>query len=140
MTYILTAIAILLAIPTFGVSLVGWIAIKYFYDLNNAKRIMQELISCCDSVSECDSFCKINNASIGLLYDIYGDGKLSRDFSNIKIGTAYSMTLIDPETEIKIYTTLTQLSNNTLSISGYCEGMRAKIRHQALNYWMQNQR
>ena len=39
-TKILTAVAILLAIPTYGISLVVWLFAKYKYDKFSASRVL----------------------------------------------------------------------------------------------------
>ena len=110
-TIILTLIALALAIPTYGISLIIWIFIKYKYDKTTATRILiNAAVISYDRNGENQVRYAINNAALPLLFDCFG-GKVL--FDN---GSSVSGVLPHPRNGDLMVVTLTQINGNKLLI------------------------
>ncbi|MDO9206752.1 MAG: hypothetical protein Q7T91_00740 [Sulfuricurvum sp.] len=117
-TTITGIIAIILAIPTFGISIIVWIYMKYsadkqmakgiyehvFYDYINAAIVKQILDGHYYELRH------INNAVLTLLFDMYG-GKILTNNGNMVSGI-----LPYPPKNVVVFITLEQQVNNVLGI------------------------
>jgi hypothetical protein len=119
-TKILTVISILLAIPTFGISLVVWLVIKYQYDKTTVTRTLINTIVLSYENNGSEEVChKINNAAMPLLFDLFG-GTILKDFGDAIVGV-----LPHPTTKEKMFVTMNQISDGRLLIKAksdeWCE-------------------
>jgi hypothetical protein len=72
-TKILTIIAILLAIPTYGISLIIWLFVKYKYDQFCANRVLINAIIMFYNKNGADEFrYRINNAALPMVFNYFG--------------------------------------------------------------------
>lgn len=110
-TKILTILAILLAIPTYGVSLIVWLFAKYKYDKFSATRVLiNAAIISYNNGGANETRYAINNAALPMLFDYFG-GKVITD-----LGTSISGILQHPRENVMLIVTMTQISNNQLLI------------------------
>ena len=110
-TKILTVISILLAIPTFGISLVVWLVIKYQYDKTTATRtLINTVVLSYENNGSEEVRHKINNAEMPLLFDLFG-GTILKDFGDATVGV-----LPHPITKERMLVTMKQISDNRLLI------------------------
>lgn len=110
-TTILTIIAILLAIPTYGISLVVWIFIKYKYDKFTARRVLiNAAVMSYERNGENQIRYGVNNAALPLLFDIYGGTIITNT------GETVSGMLNHPLTGEILAVTMSQISENRLLI------------------------
>ena len=110
-TIILTLIALALAIPTYGISLIVWIFIKYKYDKTTATRtLINAAVMSYERNGQNEVRYAINNAALSLLFDCFG-GKVI--FDN---GSSVSGILPHPRTGELMVVTLSQISDNKLLI------------------------
>jgi len=110
-TIILTLIAIALAIPTYGISLIIWIFIKYKYDKTTATRVLiNAAVISYENNGENEVRYAVNNAALPLLFDCFG-GKVLIDN-----GSSVSGVLPHPRTLKLMAVTLSQISGNRLLI------------------------
>ncbi len=81
-TKILTVIAILLAIPTYGISLLVWLFAKYKYDKFSAPRVLINagVISYSNNGTNEVRY-GINNAALPIVFDYFG-GKIISNIGN----------------------------------------------------------
>jgi hypothetical protein len=110
-TKILTAVAILLAIPTYGISLVVWLFAKYKYDKFCATRVLINAAAISynnGGVNEVRY--GINNAALPIVFDYFG-GKIIND-----MGNSVSGVLPNPSTGDLMIVTMSQISDNRLLI------------------------
>jgi hypothetical protein len=117
-TIIITLIALALAIPTYGISLIVWVIIKYKMDSFIAKRaIINSIISSCDAGGENKSLHSINNNAVRLVFKLFNGEILTR------IGKSVSGVVPHPVSGALMHATITQMSNNVLQIKAeYYEG------------------
>lgn len=110
-TVILAIIALALAIPTYGISFVVWLIIKYKIDSFIARRaIINSIISSCDAGGENKSLHSVNNAAVRLVFRLFNGEILTR------IGKSVSGVIPHPVSGAIMHATLTQMSNNVLLI------------------------
>lgn len=110
-TIVLTIIAILLAIPTYGISLVVWLYIKYKYDKTTATRVLiNAAVISFENNGRNEIRYAINNAAMPLLFDVF-HGKIVSD-----LGNSVSGVLPHPRTGQMMVVTMSQISNNKLLI------------------------
>lgn len=110
-TIILTLIALALAIPTYGISLIVWIYIKYKYDKTSATRVLiNAAVISYENNGENEVRYAVNNAALPLLFDCFG-GKIL-----INLESSVSGILPHPRTGELMVVTLSQISGNRLLI------------------------
>lgn len=126
-TIITGILAIILAIPTFGISIVLWIYLKYASDKLAAKSIYElifyEFIKNSQDVIVMGNYIEIlpdprsselrhiNNAALTLIFDMYGGNILLNE------GSKVSGILPYPPKNIIAFITLTQKDDNALEIA-----------------------
>ena len=112
-TFIFTILALALAVPTYGISLIVWLIIKYKTDSFMARRaIINSIISSCASGGKNKKLHNINNAAVKMVFRLFGGTILTQ------IGKSVSGVILHPFTGAEMHTTLTQVSNNVLLIKG----------------------
>ena len=110
-TKILTAISILLAIPTYGISIIVWIIIKYQYDKYTATRVLiNAAVMSYKNNGKNEIRYGVNNAALPLLFDCFG-GRMIYDGEEIVSGV-----LSHPITQVPMRVTMTQSSENKLIV------------------------
>ena len=81
-TKILTVIAILLAIPTYGISLLVWLFAKYKYDKFSATRVLiNAAVISYNNNGVNEVRYGINNAALPIVFDYFG-GKIISNIGN----------------------------------------------------------
>ena len=104
-------IALLLAIPTYGISLVLWLFFKYQYDKTTATRVLiNAIVMSYKNNGNNEVRYQINNAALSLVFDMYG-GKILFDEQS-----AVSGILPHPVNKNILLVTMTQISDNRLLI------------------------
>jgi hypothetical protein len=112
-TKVLTFIAILLAIPTYGISLIVWIFAKYKYDKFCATRVLiNAAVMSYKNSGENEVRYGVNNAALPMLFDAFG-GWIIAD-----MGSVVSGVVPHPRTGEMIHVTMSQISQNRLLIKG----------------------
>lgn len=110
-TTILTLIAILSAIPTYGISLIVWIFIKYKYDKFYATRVLiNAAVMSYENFGENQVRYAANNAALPMLFDAF-HGWVVADMGNVVSGV-----LPHPRTGEMMHVTMSQISDNRLLI------------------------
>jgi hypothetical protein len=110
-TTIITIIAVLLAIPTYGISLILWIVIKYKIDKHAAERVLiNAIVMSYNNGGKNEVRYHINNAALPMVFNIFG-GEIISD-----TGKSVSGVIPHPRENIMLVTTLSQISNNQLLI------------------------
>jgi hypothetical protein len=111
-TTIITIISILLAIPTYGLSIIVWLFIKYKIDKHAASRVLiNAIVMSYENGGTNEIRYHINNAALPMVFDIFGGRVLGDD-----IGDSISGILPHPRKNIVLLATLTQVSGNRLLI------------------------
>jgi len=111
-TTIITIISILLAIPTYGLSIIVWIYIKYKTDKHAAERVLINAIVMSYENGGADEIrYHINNAALPMVFDIFGGQVIGDD-----IGNSINGILPHPRKNIVLLVTMTQVSGNRLLI------------------------
>ena len=110
-TTLLTIVAILLAIPTFGISLIVWIFIKYKYDKFIASRVLiNAAVMSYERNGNNEVRYAVNNAALPMVFEMFR-GKVITE-----IGNTVSGILLHPIKNIPLVVTMTQMSDNSLFI------------------------
>lgn len=110
-TKILTVIAILLAIPTYGISLLVWLFAKYKYDKFSATRVLiNAAVISYNNNGVNEVRYGINNAALPIVFDYFG-GKIISD-----MGDSVSGVLPNPSNGDLMVVTMSQISENRLLI------------------------
>ncbi len=110
-TKLLTLVALVLAFPTYGISLIIWVAIKYYYDKVCATRILiNAAVISVASHGHNEIRYGINNAALPMLFDAF-EGRILMD-----LGHMVSGILPHPTTGEMIHVTMSQISQNRLVI------------------------
>jgi len=110
-TKILTAIAILLVIPTYGISLVVWILAKYKYDKFTATRVLiNAVVISYNNNGENEVRYGVNNAALPFVFNGFG-GKIVNSY-----GGSVSGILPNPANGDLMVVTMSQISNNRLLV------------------------
>ena len=110
-TKILTILAILLAIPTYGISLIIWLFAKYKYDKFTATRVLiNAAVISYNHGGENEIRYAVNNAALPMVFDAFR-GKIVTD-----LGYSVSGILPHPSEDVMLIVTMTQISNNQLLI------------------------
>ena len=110
-TTLLALLAIILAIPTFGISLIVWLFIKYKYDKFIASRVLiNAAVMSYNHNGENEVRYGINNAALPLMFDMFG-GKVITEMGNTVSGI-----IRHPIENIMLVVTMTQISGNRLLI------------------------
>ncbi len=110
-TKILTVIAVLLAIPTYGISIFVWIFIKYQYDKFFATKVLINAIVISYSKNGATEVrYGVNNAALPIVFDYFG-GKIFTDYGNSINGA-----LPHPSTGDFMIVTMRQAPHNRLLI------------------------
>ncbi len=110
-TTVLTILALLLAIPTFGISLIVWFFAKYKYDKFMATRVLiNAAIMSYNRNGETEVRYAINNGALGMLFSLYG-GKILTNY-----GDEISGIITHPVEQIPLLVTMKQASENRLFI------------------------
>ena len=110
-TKILTVLAILLAIPTYGISLIIWLFAKYKYDKFSATRVLiNAAVISYNNGGRNETRYAINNAALPMVFDCFG----GRIITNLD--TSVSGVIPHPRKDVILIVTMTQISNNQLLI------------------------
>lgn len=110
-TKILTVIAILLAIPTYGISLIVWLFAKYKYDKFSATRVLiNAAVISYNNNGANEVRYGINNAALPIVFDYFG-GKIINN-----AGNSVSGILPSPSNGNLMVVTMSQISDNRLLI------------------------
>ena len=110
-TKILTVIAILLAIPTYGISLLVWLFAKYQYDKFTATRVLiNATVISYNNNGKNEVRYGVNNAALPIVFDYFG-GKIITD-----MGDSVSGVLPNPSNGDLMVVTMSQIPNNKLLI------------------------
>ena len=111
-TKILTVIAFLLAIPTYGISLAIWIFLKYRYDKISATRVLiNAAVSSYNNGGKEEIRYAVNDAALPLVFSMFG-GKINEDRTSFISGI-----LPHPTNGESMLVTMEQLSENRLLIN-----------------------
>ena len=111
-TKILTLIAFLLAIPTFGISLAVWFFIKFKYDKTMARALMPAILVSYKNGGKEEVRFAINNASLSLVFDMYGGKQVDQTgLNNAVVGV-----LPHPHEDIMLKVLMAQSSGNRVLI------------------------
>lgn len=110
-TKVLTLIAVLLAIPTYGISLVIWIFAKYKYDKFSATRVLiNAAVMSFEDGGENEVRYAINDAALPMLFDAF------RGYIITDLGSVVSEIVPHPRTGEMMHVTMSQISDNRLLI------------------------
>jgi len=112
-TKILTLIAFLLAIPTFGISLMVWFFIKFKYDKTMARALMPAILRSYKNDGKEEVRFAINNASLSMVFDMYG----GRQVDQTGLNNAVVGVLPHPNEDIMLKVLMAQSSGNKVIIS-----------------------
>lgn len=118
-TVIFFIIAILLAIPTYGISIIVFIFAKYKQDSYIAKRfLIKAIITSYEKGGSNQILYSVNNEAIRLTFDILNGRILNENIGNLPTGAGsyFSGILQHPLKPIMLLVTMSQISNNRLVV------------------------
>lgn len=111
-TTIITIISILLAIPTYGLSIIIWVLIKYKVDKHTAGRVLiNAIVMSYENGGDNEVRYHVNNAALPMVFDMFGGQVIGSD-----IGNSVSGVLPHPRKNVMLLATMTQISGNRLLI------------------------
>jgi len=109
----LTLIAFLLAIPTFGVSLLVWFWAKFKYDKSVASRaLVNAILNSYKNDGKEEVLFAVNNTSLSMVFDMLGGQIISGGMG----ASSVSGILPHPKDDVILNVVMTQASRNRLIV------------------------
>lgn len=118
-TVILLIISILLAIPTYGISILVFIFAKYKYDSFIARRVLiNAVVMSYERNGENQIRYGVNDGAISMMFELCGGRVVNQLTSNslTGVGSSFSGILPHPIKPVMLVATLTQVSGNAVLI------------------------